>query len=141
MRISKKEFYKLLIESKEFTSELGTISLYSGQLERELVELIRLHDPNINSQKKTLGTLINECEKLKLLSYNLHIALDTVNKQRSYFIHNVYSLLSEYIDETILESENLVDMDVLTYIERALILKQNLEHLSDVVYKLRITKC
>jgi hypothetical protein len=60
-------------------------------------------------------------------------ALETLRDQRNYLAHNVHALLSGLIQETILEGSALLDSDVHTYTERAWQLKENLNHLADIV--------
>lgn len=86
------------------------------------------------SKKKTLGQLIQEGEKKNLFEKNFLIALKQTNRQRNEFIHKLYSIFND-IDECTLPTKNLVDTDVLTYNDYAWQLKENLEHLAEVISK------
>ena len=76
---------------------------------------------------------IEIANKNKLLSDNELISLKSLSKQRNYLSHNLYSLFSDLIDESILEKYNLLDSDVHLYIERASQLSENLNYISDVI--------
>lgn len=126
-------FYNLLNESEEFTSELGKVALASGKLEAELILFIARKGIKIKNDKATLGTLINLAVKNDLLEDNLRITLDIISKQRNYITHNIYGLFIDLKDETILEKNGLLDSDVLLYIERACQLREDLDELSEII--------
>ncbi len=130
------EFYKLLVESEEFTSELGKVTLASGMLEAELIILLKRNEIEGKYKKATLGALIDKVKKNKLLDSNMIIHLRQVSLQRNYITHNIYALLSDLINETILERNNLLDADVDLYIQRAWQLKKNIIDLTDVIKKM-----
>ncbi len=127
------KFYKLLIESDEFTSELGKVALASGKLEAELILFLRRRGIVGKYDKATLGNLIEIANKNKLIDNNMRTALKQISKQRNYITHNIYALFIDLIDETILEKENLLDSDVHLYTERAWILKKNIYGLSEII--------
>ena len=54
-----------------------------------------------------------------------------VKNQRNYLTHNIYALFADLKEETVLPKNNLLDSDVLTYIECALQLRENLDSLSE----------
>ncbi|OAD41552.1 hypothetical protein [Polaribacter atrinae] len=127
------EFYNLLNQSEEFTSELGKVALASGRLEAEFILYLTKNEVKGNYKKATLGTLIRIANENKLLSENENLIFKQISKQRNYITHNIYALFSDLIDETILEKENLLDSDVHLYTERAWQLRENLNGLSDVI--------
>ena len=127
------EFYELLEKSEEFTSELGKVTLASGKLEAELINLLEHNNVQGNYKKATLGTLINRAHKSQLIDKNLEMALRMVSTQRNYITHNIYALFIDQIDETILEKNDLLDSDVHLYIERAWQLNKNLNDLSEII--------
>lgn len=127
------EFYNLLNKSKEFTSELGKVVLASGKLEAELIFFLKRSDIKGNYDKATLGTLIDLTEKNDLIDDNMRISLKIISNQRNYITHNIYGLFIDLKDETIFEKENLLDTDVLLYIDRAWQLTENLDGLADIV--------
>lgn len=127
------EFYNLLFKNKEFTSELGKVSLASGRLEAELILFFNRKGVIEKVNEATLGWLIKVGKKNNLLDKNLVQSLELVLKQRNYFTHNIYALFTELIDVTILERENLIDTDIITYTNYAWQLNDNLESLADLI--------
>jgi hypothetical protein len=128
-------FYNLLFESNEFISELGKVTMASGRLEAELVIFLKKNEIKGNYHKATLGTLISKIKVNSLLDKNIIHALEQISIQRNYLIHNIYALFSDQLDETIIEKHNLLDTDVITYLDRAWQLKENLIGLSDIIAK------
>ena len=129
------EFYNLLNQSDEFTSELGKVALASGKLEVELILFLNRNKIKGNYKKGTLGTLIRIASENNLFTSNEKIAFKTISKQRNYITHNIYALFTDFIDETISEKENLLDSDIHLYIERAWQLRVNLNDLADIIKK------
>ncbi|MBL7473322.1 hypothetical protein [Robertkochia sediminum] len=127
------EFYKLLYDSEEFTSELGKVTLASGKLEAEIKVFLNQNNIKGNFQRATLGQLIEIVEKNKLFSGNFITALKQISKQRNYITHNIYALFSDLIDETILEKNDLIDLDVTLYISRVWHLNQDLNGLANLI--------
>jgi len=131
------KFYELLMESTEFTSELGKITLNSGKMESELIQLLKRNNISGKFQKSTLGTLIRIAHINKILTDNEIKSFQLITKQRNYLIHNIYALLNYQIDETILEREDLLDSDVHTYFERAWVLNDNLKGLTEIIKQMK----
>jgi hypothetical protein len=129
------EFYNLLVQSDDFTSELGKVALASGKLEAELIIFLKKKGVEGKYDTATLGTLIDIAEKKELLKKSLVNNLRLISRQRNYITHNIYALFSDLIDETILEKDNLLDSDVILYIDRAWQLKENLDGLADIIKK------
>lgn len=127
------EFFKLLCESEEFTSELGKLALAAGKLEVELIIFLNRNGIKGNYKKAPLGKLIKIGMENNLLEKNLFIALEMLTNQRNYFTHNLYALFSDLIDETILEKKNLLDSDVHLFIERAWQLRENLNGIAGIL--------
>lgn len=132
------EFYNLLNQSDEFTSELGKVALASGKLEVELINFLNRNEINENYKKATLGTLIRITNENNLLTSNEKIVFEMISKQRNYITHNIYALFTDLIDETFLEKENLLDSDVHLFIERAWQLRQNLNGLAVIIKNKKI---
>ena len=86
-------FYELLMESTEFTSELGKVTLNSGRMEAELILLLDRHKVEGKFKKSTLGTLIRVAHENKLLTDNEVLSFKLISKQRNYLTHNIYALL------------------------------------------------
>jgi hypothetical protein len=129
------EFYQLLKQSEEFTSELGKVTLASGMLEAELIILLKNNNVKGKYKRATLGTLIDLIETNNLLSNNLIMVLKDISSKRNYITHNIYALFTDLLDETILEKNNLIDTDVLLYIERAWQLAENIDGVSGIIKK------
>lgn len=127
------EFYNLLNQSQEFTSELGRVALASGQLEAGLILLLKRHNINEKYNKATLGRLIRFANKYNLITNNDKISFEMISRQRNYITHNIYALFIDLINETVLEKENLLDTDVILYIERVSQLKENLIGLAESI--------
>ena len=127
------KFFSLLEKSNEFTSELGKAALASGKLEAELIILLKSKNIAVKFERATLGFLIELLEKNDLLDKNMISALRTVSKQRNYITHNLYALFIDQLDETIMGKNNLIDTDVLLYVDRAWQLKENLNGLADII--------
>ena len=127
------EFFNLLFESEEFNIELGKVTLASGKLEAELMMFLKQNGVRKNISKKTLGSLIEIGNENNLFDKNLSISLNLVAKQRNYLTHNIYALFIDLLDETILEKNNLIDTDVITYIDRVCQLKENLIGLAYII--------
>lgn len=126
-------FYKLLYENDEFCIDYGKAMLAASQLETTLKRLIHRHHPQEQISKATLGKLISLTQNHELLPTSTIDNLKAILKQRNYLTHNIHSLLSGLIEETILEGSDLLDSDVHTYTEKAWQLKNNIVALSEIV--------
>lgn len=127
------EFYQLLFESEEFTSELGKVTLAASNLEAKLIGLLVKNQVLKNYPKATLGKLIELVKRNQLLDENGILALKSLTQQRNYLTHNLYHLFSGSIDETIVERDNLLDSDVIMFTDWAWQLAENLRHLADII--------
>ncbi len=125
-------FYALLSRDDKFCAELGRAVLAAGRLETSLKQYIVDKAQHPDLTRATLGTLITVARNCRLLSKMLP-ALEMLKDQRNYLTHNVHALLSEFIEETILEGSNLIDSDVHTYTERAWQLAENLNGLAEIL--------
>ncbi|WP_422008810.1 hypothetical protein [Roseivirga pacifica] len=130
------DFFNLLLQTKDFCNELGKVTLLSGKLEAELILYLERNEVQGKLKMATLGTLIRIAKENDLLNANLHIALKAALTSRNYLMHNIYSLFTERIDETILPSSNILDSDVYTYEDKAWELRQALVGLIDAVQSL-----
>jgi hypothetical protein len=125
-------FYALLSSDDKFCAELGRAVLAAGRLETSLKQYIVDKAQHPDLTRSTLGTLITVARNCRLLSKMLP-ALEMLKDQRNYLTHNVYALLSGFVQETILEGSNLIDSDVHTYTERAWQLAENLNGLAEIL--------
>jgi hypothetical protein len=125
-------FFELLCADEHFCAELGRAVLAAGHLESALKCYLATAAPASDTTRATLGKLIQFCAKNHLLTQMIP-ALELLRDQRNYLTHNIHALLANLIEETVLERENLLDSDVLTYAERAWELKNNLNGLAEIV--------
>lgn len=126
------EFFKLLCADDRFCAELGRTVLAAGRLESALKRNLAANAPGEDTAKATLGRLIECCRRNSLLTQMIP-ALETLMQQRNYLLHNIHALLSDLIEETILERADLLASDVVTYTERAWELRNNLNGLAELV--------
>jgi hypothetical protein len=130
------DFYNILFQNNDFCSELGKVTLSAGRLESEIILFFLRSGVDEKIIGKTLGQLIKVGESKVLFDKNLVMSLEMICKQRNYLTHNIYALYIELIDKTILERENLIDTDVLYYIDVVFILNENLNNLADIIKKM-----
>jgi len=128
------DFYNLLFESEEFNVELGKVTLAAGKLEAELIQFLKRNNIKENINQSTLGNLISIGKRYNFFDKNLAMSLELICKQRNYLTHNIYALFIDLIDETILEKNNLIDTDIITYCDKAWQLKENLISLADIIH-------
>lgn len=129
------EFYNLLLNSDEFTSALGKVTMASGRLEAEIIMHFNKAGVVGEFENATLGRLIKIGRNKNIFDNNLVMALEMISKQRNYLTHNIYALFSDAIEETILEKNNLLDSDVVTYLDKVYQLYENLIGMADVIKK------
>ncbi len=131
-QINGPKFFELLCSDEHFCAELGRASLAAGRLESMLKRYLATTAPTADTTKATLGKLIQFCKNNHLLTQMIPV-LELMRDQRNYLTHSIHALLTNLIEETILEKEDLLDSDVLTYTERAWELKNNLNALADII--------
>lgn len=129
-------FYNLLFDNDEFNIELGRVILAAGKIETELILYLKRKGVAENISKSTFGNLIKTGKRYNLFDKNLTIVLEEICMQRNYLTHNIYALFVDLLEETILEKDNLVDTDVLLYVDRAWQLKENLVGIADIIKKM-----
>ena len=128
------DFYALLVKDDRFCAELGRAVLSAGRLESALVTYIRVHAPEEDTSRATLGHLITYAKKHGLLRKILPV-FESLRDQRNYLTHNIHALFSGLVEETILERTELLDSDVDTFTERAWQLRENLNGLADIIFR------
>jgi hypothetical protein len=126
------QFFELLRADDQFCAELGRVVLAAGRLESALKRTLARNGFARDTGKATLGKLIDFCREKDIIAKMIP-ALETLRDQRNYLLHNIHALLSDLIQETILERANLINSDVHTYTERAWQLKENLDGLADLL--------
>ena len=127
------DFFNLLYQSKEFTSEFGQMILASAKLEAELILLLKKSNSKGIIKKHSLGKLIHIAYNNQLLSDNEFEIFKLLKNQRNYMTHNIYALFNYSTEESILARENLLESDVLYYTETAWEIKENLNNLVDII--------
>ena len=127
------DFFNLLYQSKEFTSEFGQMIIASAKLEAELILLLKKSNSKGIIKKYSLGKLIHIAYNNQLLSDNEFETFKLLKNQRNYMTHNLYALFNYSIEESILARENLLDSDVFYYTETAWEIKENLNNLVDII--------
>ena len=128
------EFFALLCADDDFCAQLGRAMLAAGRLETALKRYLKTTRPELKYQHANLGALLRLLQKHTLL-VKMQPALEVLKSQRNYLAHSIHALLSDWIEETILERSDLLDSDVSTYCERAWQLTENLNGLSEIVEK------
>ena len=128
-----RKFFDLLFQSDEFNVEMGKVMLAAGQLEAELMLYLIRKGVKVKFEQLTLGRLISVCKKNDTFNRNLINALELLRDQRNYLTHNIFALLTNQINETVLEGRNLLDSDAHTYTERAWQLKKNLIDITELI--------
>ncbi len=128
------EFFELLYVDDEFCKELGKTVLAAGRLEAELIRYINSKNVGERTKKANLGKLILFAKKHELLP-KMVPALETIRDQRNYLAHNIYALFSRLVEETLLPRSELLDSDVDVFSDRAYQLRENIDHLADIVAK------
>jgi hypothetical protein len=128
------EFFALLNADDEFCAKLGRALLAAGRLETELKRYLKARRPELKLEHANLGALLRLLRKHTLF-VQMQVVLGVVKSQRNYLAHNIHALLSDWIEETILERSDLLDSDVTTYCHRAWELSENLNRLADIVQK------
>ncbi len=106
--------------------------LAAGRFETALKRHLHSKNPKLNTTYAHLGTLLNHLKKHELLG-KMHPHIELLKKQRNYLAHSIHALLTDWVGETILERENLLDSDLSTYTDRAHELTGNLNALSEIV--------
>ncbi len=127
------DFYNLLLNSDEFTSEIGKAVLSFGRLEAEIILYFDRKKVTSKFKGKPLGHLITVGTNLQLFDDNLIQALMHTKDQRNEFVHKIFSLFNNIEKENLLPTNNLLDSDIQTFLEYAITLKENSAHLAEVI--------
>ncbi|WP_300492808.1 hypothetical protein [uncultured Methylophaga sp.] len=122
----KLEFYDLLESNEDFCCALGKVMLVASKLEVLLKQYLRLHGKNISEKRATLGNLIKILKENGHLTKNGEIHFWQASLQRNYLIHNLYGSFVDEIEQALLPTEELVEMDVDVYTEKAQQTAENL---------------
>ena len=130
--VSGKEFFLLLCADNQFCEQLGRAMLATGRLETELERYLNARVPELKIKHANLGYLIRLLKEHALLE-KMRPSLEVLKSQRNYLAHIIHALLSDLIEETILEKSNLLDLGVSISCERAWRLTENLNGLADIV--------
>ena len=128
------EFFALLCADDDFCSQLGRAMLAAGRLETALKRYLKTRRPELKLERANLGALLRQLQKHTFL-VKMQPALEVLKSQRNYLAHSIHELLSDWIEETILERSDLLDSDVSIYCERVWQLTENLNGLAGIVEK------
>ncbi len=115
----KLEFYDLLESNEEFCCALGKVMLLASKLEVLLKKYLRLNGKDISEKRATLGNLIKILQENGHLTRNGEIHFGLASLQRNYLIHNLYGSFVDEIEQALLPIDDLVEMDVDVYTEKA----------------------
>ncbi len=128
-------FFEVLYKNQEFCQELGKLVLIAGKFETVLKQYLSENGISLNEKKATMGSLVNRLKEHNFLDSNIESHLRDLTFKRNYLMHSLYDLFSYRIEETILERENLVEMDVEMFIYRVRTLTKDFEFFSDIVHE------
>lgn len=106
--------------------------LAAGRFETVLKRHLHSEKPQLKTTYAHLGALLEHLKKHQLLG-KMHPHIELLKRQRNYLAHSIHALLTDWVGETILERENLLDSDLSTYTDRARDLTDNLNALSEIV--------
>ena len=126
------DFYQLLYDDQRFCQAVGQVMLSASRLESLLRKYLEIQGCSIEHKNATLGKLISELKSGSHISENFEMILLELKMQRNYLSHSIYDLLSDEIQETILERD-VVPMDVIYYAEKAEETADNCSHIANVV--------
>ena len=127
------EFYQLLYNSTEFTSELGKMTLAVGRLEAKLKALLIRAGIRTNLKKDTLGLLAAKLANYHGIKPDELSLLNEIRTQRNYLTHNLYALMSSQIDEGSITGIDLLPRDVAAYIKKAKALVEHIHEFIDIL--------
>ncbi len=126
-------FFNNLYKNEEFCHYLGKVILSASKLEAIIIKFLNKNQINDIKKKATLGQLIDKVERENLLDKKILVVLRELSSQRNYLTHNIYLLLLNMIEETLLERSELSYEDVHLYTEKACILSDNLNNISEII--------
>lgn len=130
--MNNEHFYNLLYTNDEFCMELGRVILITEKLESLIKKFLDENDENTQFLESTLGGLIFKLKKHDSLK-NVVPALNMLKNQRNCLIHEIHSYFSGLIENTLIDDENIIDSDVSLFIERAIIIKDNVEGIIKII--------
>ena len=132
------KFFELLYSEHDFCRELERAILAAGRLETEIKLYLVATTVADDTKRLTLGQLLSVAKKNEVLK-DMQRVFKTRRNQRNYLAHNIYPLVSGFVEETLLPRTNLLDTDVDVFTERASQLAHNLGDLATLVAKRRAT--
>lgn len=107
--------------------------LAAGMLETNLRRYLEGRGLKEVSRRRTLGSIVKLMKDNQLLSRNGTIHFNDLTLKRNYLAHSLYDLFSEQIEENILPSSELVEIDIDMFREKANILAEDFFHFSTLV--------
>ena len=130
--VPKRQFFDLLFKDSGFCEGVGRVILAAGMLETNLRRYL-VGKGLVLRRRRTLGSMVKLMKENRLLSQNGTMHFDDLTLKRNYLAHSLYDLFSEQIEETILPSSELVEMDIDIFRERANQLAEDFFHFSNLV--------
>jgi hypothetical protein len=127
------EFFERLYLDSRFCEGIGKVMLAAGKLETSLRIYLKSRNVNKVRSNSTLGRMVVLLKENNLLSSNGEMHFDDLAKKRNYLAHSLFDLFSKEIEETILPREELVEMDVEIYSDRAHELAEDFMHFANKV--------
>ena len=128
------EFFHQLYSHGDFCMHLGKVMLSASRLESELIRYLSAHDVKEKTQRANLGILIRIAKDNDLLEKMISV-LKEVKDQRNYLSHNLHTLFTNLIDESVLPRSELLDSDIDVFTDHTLQLEENLRGLADIMAK------
>ena len=114
--------------------ELGRAILAAGMLETVLRSYLHAASPVRNTERRSLGWLVNLARQHNLLG-ELQLSLDLLVKQRNSLAHRVHAVLTGALYDELLPETDLIESDVSLFEERAWQLANNLGEVARLVAK------
>lgn len=156
-KINGEKFFNKLYEDEDFCKQLGKVILSASKLETQLIKLLESKS-DIN-YTITLGGLITKIKDANLLPQNTIEVLRQLSEQRNYLTHNIFIMLSDIIEDSKLienikddkyikknllqliseEKEYFLYSDITVYTERANVLSNNLNSITDIIKNMNKT--
>jgi hypothetical protein len=135
VRLLNLEFFDKLYADKSFCEGIGKMVLTAGKLESVLRVYLSTQGIDVPEKRATLGALTEKLKERNLLSKNGEMHFEDLKTKRNYLAHKLYDLFSDRIEETILPRNDLVDLDVEMFAEKASSLAYDLDQFALIVQR------
>ena len=132
------DFFRLLYEDAEFCANVGKVVLAAGMLETNLRRYLQERAVSGIRLNTTLGGMVKRLKECGLLSKNGVLHFEDLALKRNYLAHSIHDLFSRTIAATILPRENLTEIDVRYFVEKAEQLAKDFVTFSTLVAKANV---